>query len=321
MNDDLPTTREQAVVARPLISRGTRKLIEAAAAIRGEPDVLQAEALGFSTRVLVQAGLPHSNPSGNPPAWVRTNGNFSLVVQPRVLPSGESTGYPYGSIPRLILAYICSEVVKTKSREVVLGRSLADFMRALGLWNTGGVRGDITRVKEQLFRLVNCNIHFYYDKARDEHLMASSAQSIADDYCFWWDRADPQQLSLKNSVIVLTERFHREILDHPVPLDMRILEALKSSALALDLYTWLTYRVFGLAKPQEISWAALQKQMGSDYANSRDFKRKIKELLKRIRALWPALNLAEVDGGLRLLPSRPSVAGRTVTSALPDGHG
>jgi len=320
MNDDdtapLPTPEQ----VRGQVSRGTLKLIDAVAAIREAPDVVKAEALGFSTRVLVQAGLPHSNPVGNPAAWVRTNGNFSLVVQPRVLPSGKSTGYPFGSIPRLILAYICSEVVKTKRREVVLGRSLGDFMRALGLWNSGGVRGDITRVKEQLFRLVNCNIHFYYDKARDEHLMASSAQSIADDYCFWWDRTDPQQLSLKDSVIVLTERFHREILEHPVPLDMRILEALKNSALALDLYTWLTYRVFGMEQPQEISWAALQKQMGSDYGSSRDFKKRMKELLFRIKVLWPGLKLEVIEGGIRILPSAPSVTSKTIHPVmLPSG--
>ncbi|MDX2176402.1 MAG: hypothetical protein SF028_08010 [Candidatus Sumerlaeia bacterium] len=51
-SDPLPT-KEQV---RAKVSRGTRKLIDAAAAIRDTPDVVKAEALGFSTRVLVQAG-------------------------------------------------------------------------------------------------------------------------------------------------------------------------------------------------------------------------------------------------------------------------
>jgi len=311
MKDHYPIDADPLKEARTQIPRSTQKLIDVAAAIRDTPDVIQADALGFSTRVLVQAGLPHSNPRGNPAAWTRTNGDFSLVVQPRILPNGKSIGYPYGSIPRLILAFICSEVVRTKSREIALGRSLADFMRALHLWNSGGERGDITRVKDQLYRLVNCNIHFYYGNAENLKVTASSSQSIADEYCFWWDRESPDQISLKDSVIVLTEKFHREILAHPVPLDMRILEGLKSSALALDLYTWLTYRVFGLERPQNISWAALQKQMGSDYADRRDFKRRVKEWLFRLRALWPDLNVDEIDGGLRLRPSRPSVPSRT----------
>jgi len=313
MEDDILTHPPHLHLdAKPRIPRSTLKLIDAVAAIMDTPDVLQAEALGFSTRVLVQAGLPHSNPEGNPPAWHRSNGDFSLVVQPRILPNGKSTGYPFGSIPRLILAYICSEVVRTKQREVRLGRSLADFMRSLDLWNSGGARGDITRVKEQLYRLVNCNIHFYYGNARELHLSASSTQSIADEYCFWWDRNSPDQLSLDDSVIVLTDKFHREILEHPVPLDMRILRALKSSALELDLYAWLTYRVFNLGQPQNISWASLQKQLGSDYACTRDFKKRIKNALFNVRALWSDLNIREIDGGLQLRPSRPSVPSRSV---------
>ncbi|WP_414633318.1 replication protein RepA [Acidisarcina polymorpha] len=41
------------------------------------------------------------------------------------------------------------------------------------------------------------------------------------------------------SCIGLGERPFQEIIDHPVPLDMRILKAMRRSSLGLDVYMWL----------------------------------------------------------------------------------
>ena len=51
---------------------------------------------------------------------------------------------------------------------------------------------------------------------------------------------------LWDSKIRLGEPFFNEIINHPVPLDMNTLKALKRSSLGLDLYLWLTYRTFTL---------------------------------------------------------------------------
>ena len=40
---------------------------------------------------------------------------------------------PFGTLPRLLLASVCSEAVRMQSRELVLGRSLYEFMRKLGI--------------------------------------------------------------------------------------------------------------------------------------------------------------------------------------------
>ena len=44
---------------------------------------------------------------------------------------------------------------------------------------------------------------------------------------------------LWESKIHLSEPFFNEIIQHPVPLDMNTLTALKRSTLGLDLYLWL----------------------------------------------------------------------------------
>ena len=52
---------------------------------------------------------------------------------------------PFGNLPRLLLAWVCTEAVRTQSRELVLGKfSLSKFMRTLGInSDSGGSRGDL----------------------------------------------------------------------------------------------------------------------------------------------------------------------------------
>ena len=57
---------------------------------------------------------------------------------------------PFGNLPRLLLAWVCTEAVRTQSRELVLGSSLSEFMRKLDLHTSGGSsRGDRARLRNQ----------------------------------------------------------------------------------------------------------------------------------------------------------------------------
>src|ERR1039457_6256369 len=99
--------------------------------------------IGFTSRILAQATMPHRNP-GDVRQWERSNGALRLVIQP-----GPDGALPYGSIPRLLLAWVTTEAVRTKERELVLGNTLSSFLDALGLGRTGGEKGDITRLRRQ----------------------------------------------------------------------------------------------------------------------------------------------------------------------------
>ena len=79
--------------------------------------------LGFMARLLALCSLPRTNP-GNRHQYKRVNGPFRLYMQ-----AGPETKLPFGTNPRLILAWVCTEAVRTGSRDIVLGRSLSEFMR------------------------------------------------------------------------------------------------------------------------------------------------------------------------------------------------
>ncbi len=81
-------------------------LVEVATAIHEDPDAVER---GFMARQLVLCTLPHSDP-GDVPQWTRRTSNAILGIMPgRDYEKNQSIGYPYGSIPRLLLFWITTE--------------------------------------------------------------------------------------------------------------------------------------------------------------------------------------------------------------------
>ncbi len=140
------------------------KLISAAEEIGLDP--MNTES-AFIARQLVQATLPHKNP-GNIPAWSRTNGNLTLTIRPGWDDKKKKLiGYPYGTVPRLLLFWITTEAIRTKSSRLELGNSLSQFMEELGLDPKGtGKRSDLKRLKEQMIRLSRSTISFSQSSTR-----------------------------------------------------------------------------------------------------------------------------------------------------------
>ena len=206
-----------------------------------------APELGFMARLLTLCNLPRTNP-GNRKEYKRVNGPYTLYMQ-----SGPGNKLPYGNLPRLLLAWVSAEAVRTHSRELVLGKSLSGFMRKLGMEDrSGSPRGDRTRLRNQMKRLFGCSVSMIYE---DEHGEARVSSLVADRAAFWWNERKPNEPVLWDSKIRLGEDFFNEIINHPVPLDMNTLKALKRSTLGLDLYLWLNYRTFALRAPLRLSLA------------------------------------------------------------------
>ena len=159
--------------------------------------------------------------------------------------AGGGNKLPYGNFPRLILAWVSTEAVRTRNRVLILGPSLAKFMRELGVYSSGGGNAH-TKLRNQMKRLFGCTVQLTY---KGENGEATVNTVIADRTEFWWNERKPNQSSLWDSKIELSEKFFNEIIQHPVPLDMNTLTALKRSSLGLDLYLWLVYRTFPLRSP------------------------------------------------------------------------
>ena len=259
--------------------------------------------MGFMGRLLALCSLPRNNP-GNRKEYKRVNGPFTLYMI-----AGGDNKLPFGNLPRLILAWVCTETVQTGRREIVLGKSLADFMRSLGIYSSSG--GKYTRLRNQMDRLFSATVQLIYE---DEHGKATVNSLIADSTAFWWNPKRPAESTLWESKIELSEKFFNEIIRHPVPLNMNTLTALKRCSLGLDLYLWLTYRMFTLKRPLRLTWRQMYQQFGVDPAQAsknqtvQNFRYKVLRELKKIKLAWPELNYSTARGVLILSPSAPAIA-------------
>ena len=253
-------------------------------------------------RLMALCSLPRSNP-GNRHQYKRQNGPFKLVMI-----AGADNKLPFGNLPRLILAWVSTEAKRTQSRVLVLGRSLSEFMRALEVYNSGGLMA--RRLRNQMDRLFNAHVQLIYE---DERGKATVSSSVTDSTAFWWNERKPNEPVLWESKIELSEKFFNEIIRRPVPLDMNTLTALKRSSLGLDLYLWLTYRMFTLRTPLRLTWRQVYRQFGanpdkaSDKRTVDNFRTKCLRELKKIKLAWPGLNHATAPGLLILYPSTPLI--------------
>lgn len=285
------------------------KLLSIAEDIRLDPDKTESV---FMARQLIQATLPHKNP-GNLPAWSRKNGDLTLTIR-----SGwdekkqKAIGYPYGTIPRLLLFWLTTEAIRTKSPRIELGNSLSEFMKTLGLNpKMGGERGDIKRLQNQMERLLRANISLDITK-KDGNIRGKRwlDMQVAPEGELWWNISNPSQSSLFSSWVELSNKFYDAIISAPVPVDMRILKALKRSPLALDLYAWATYTAYQTQQTgnsRSLSWELLHEQFGAEYKDTKEFSRKAWNALRKIQAVYPDLSLERTHGGIKILPSKPSI--------------
>jgi hypothetical protein len=304
-------------VKKPLLKgKALSNILDAAVRIQMEPNPSEQDK-AFLTRQLVQATLPHSDP-GDLPAWQRKNGNLTLVIRPGWdSQKNAAVGYPYGSIPRLLLFWITTEALRTKSRKLELGASLAGFMRDLGLNPStgGGKRGDGKRLRNQMERLFRASISLELANTND-NLVGKRwiDMQVAPEGELWWDLKSPDQAALFGSWIELGEKFYQAVTSTPVPLDRRVLSALKRSPLALDLYAWATYKNFSMRqqnRPEQfIPWVYFMKQFGAEYTSHHNFKKKVMMAFQKVFTVYRDLHINAADGGFIITQGATSVSYR-----------
>lgn len=269
-----------------------------------EEDAKSSGNLGYMARVFTQVTMPHSKVNGK--EYERSNGSFKLSIM-----TPFDIGIPYGAYPRLLMSWITSEAVKKRDPVVSLGHTLSEFMAQIGLIPSGGRWGTISRLKEQMTRLFSSTISCEYER---ENYISHLGIKIAKSYDLWWDPKSPDQASLWQSTVTLNSDFFDEIIDRPIPVDMRVLKAIKQSPMKLDIYCWLTYRMSYLSKKTEIPWELLSLQFGANYTRTRDFK---VAFLKHLGGVLPFYDAAVEEGkqGLILKPTKPHIPHRKIITS------
>ncbi|MCA8140194.1 putative RepA replicase protein [Burkholderia multivorans] len=276
------------------------RLIKFGLSIESEPP--SGDDMTFTHAVFCQVGLPRAKVLER--EFVRQSGSVWLSVQAGFLDEGNGPvvqPIPYGAMPRLALAWVSTYAKRHKTREIPVGDSAAEFLRLVGMDSQGN---RYATLRKQMHALAACRLQLGY-KGR-----TFNGQPV-EQFDAWLGNRDARQRSLWPGVMLLSESYFQELMEKGVPLDNRALMALKGSALALDVYAWLAYRLHQIqGRPPIVRWKRLREQFGQEYKGKdpdKDFKKKFLAALQAVMAVYPKAKVKRVTGGLLLMASPPPI--------------
>ena len=287
--------------------------------------------VGYTNRIFVQALFPYRKTEDYRRAI--TQGSKEVIIS-------SPNGLPYGKYPRLIMAYIITAAVaranqaeeglldEDEARRIPLGESLNSFFRRIGTASrgTGGTRGTITLIREQLVRLASSSIVVQSRVKRgSKERVRGVNQPIADEWELWFDSGNPDQTTIQDSYIQLTERFFDMIADAPIPIDLDILQQLGKPR-AMDIYVWITLTKATLHDQNResltFSWDEVEHQFSpkalTTWSQRANFRNEFNGCLDAIRELWPDVGVdTDTKAGVTLHKGTPSVTMRPPRKQLP----
>jgi hypothetical protein len=271
-----------------------RALVEAAYQVLTE----EAEKIGFTYSGFALTSLPHKPPADL--VWRREGHNITLLVESGHDRTGHPIGLPYGSYARFILLFLQSQAVKSRSREIEMGRSMRVWLGSMGL-SIGGTTYRLAN--EQARRISACRLTFFADRGGREVMRHGGFV----DGAITMTNAE-EQGSLWQDHVLLNEEFYKALLQHPVPLNETALRAIGPRSMALDVYIWLCYRLHALHNDTPVTWPALYAQFGVGFGLLRKFRMHFVDCLRIALAAYPAACVSITETGVILHPSQPAIA-------------
>ena len=116
--------------------------------------------------------------------------------------------------------------------------------RYLGL-ATGGK--EYRRLIAAFERIFGATFFFGTDSTRQHaRVIQRSSFNFFREAEIWYSRSS-SQLAISEefeNIIMLSDEFHREIMVHPIPTDIRAVKVFATTPAVLDLLTWPSYRFF-----------------------------------------------------------------------------
>ena len=258
----------------------------------------------YTHAVFAQCFLPLRRlPAANKRYEVR-HGKAALLITAGDLLNPETQQFvqmdvPSGSAARIALAHINNHIIRSRSLDealtVPMGDSLRDFMDYQGL-AIGGKNGkEITR---QIHNLAAARIILGVWTA--EHARQVNTQ-IADAIDFWLER-DRRQRTLWQPVMRVSDRYAEAIRAHCVPHDMRALVGLYENTRAMDIYTWLAYRLPRVKEKTEVvvRFDDLKHVFGTGVKDGYKFRQAFKLALAEAMRWYPVGRVGIEKEGIRL---------------------
>ena len=196
---------------------------------------------------------------------------------------------------------------------------MSSFAKDIGIRDTGPGINQFKKIFASY-----CAAHWSFGTAPKRPGYTQQKVSIVEAFNVWFPKDERQQI-LWDSVLYLNPRFVNSVIEHSVPLAKPAIHALKSSALALDVYCWLAHRLqredVALAGSRGLflTWATIKEQFGPNVDRMTNFRADFRRAMKMVLRCYPTARVDDEHhsrsgrpAGLRLHYSPPPVAKRLV---------
>lgn len=258
--------------------------------------------LGYLLPDFINLSLP--NAQTDAPVWTRSNGKQQMAITAGtgIGPSGTECFIPYGKMARAALMFLCTDAVITGHKVIPVSDTYRGFLHQLGLaWNKRNCTAAIRQMQAVAASTITLTDSTEHEDGTVERNSERFTISFRDHMVFKSRRsqklsdADPSHIELSSDFMrALTERGRV-----PIRADAwSYLLAHSKSAMALDLYVWLSYRLHNVKKPAYISWEQLYQQFGAA-AELKLFKFRFRQALQVARVVYPEANVSEFGEGPR----------------------
>lgn len=324
---ELQIGEEGALRARA-VAAGERDLFEAAYSKHaGDP------VPAFLHSALCAMSLPTRRPKGDNEfkPIIRQDRSYSLAVTPKPRlqkqPDGKvelvNLGVPFGAYPRVILITIFSQAVRNQQREVFLGGNFRDMMRRFGYTKAsrGGDRSQTNKLVEQLDRLLACEWMIHWE---DENVDTKETAFRVNEVKLTHEYAGLNRPDGSfNRELRLSDVFYEHLCEHAVRFDMSAIYALRSKPTAIDLYTYLAFRLPRIPqnKPVELSYQQMAAHLGNSVESLPKLRQTIRRTLDVVSGVYPQARIDIGDETVKLHNSPKAIDDepRIVSAGIPKG--
>jgi hypothetical protein len=244
-------------------------------------------------------GLPYRRPKGSTEhAWRIDTPYATIIVEggSKATDDGgvQNVGVPFGAYARVIQLAIGSDCLERGTRDLEVGKTAYDVLRRLGLPDGGKVADSVL---EQFERLARCRVSFRIGSNTKGFVINDR---IVEAFEYDTDNSRPFIRRLR-----LSQAYYDSLRRHPVIIDRDAVGRIRNSAMALDVYCWLCYRLPALEEDTPVSWAALRAQFGHGVGALKHFKGPFAESLELARSVYPAARFEVMSQGVLLRNSPP----------------
>lgn len=248
---------------------------------------------GFLPWELVHFSLPQR--ATDSLIWTRHNGDRTLHISAGAAQNPDGSVLqmiPYGKYARAAVLFLSTQAKLTNNPTVEIASSYRGYLDQLGItWS----RNNAVEAARQLRALAACTITTSTKKA-DE---SGSVQVVEERFAFtratsiWFTAEfDGEIDTTRPSQLVLNKDFFGSVIERGTPVNLKAWRRLANETkapLALDVYTWLSCRLYGVNGPTRITWDQLYGQFGST-TDIYDFRRKFAKALEIAKTVYPEAN-------------------------------